>query len=399
MQNVSMMNKKLVDLFPEILPAFNNEKIKKLRVTNVNMNRKPAILEIQLLCDELLPFSLIASLEKKFLDIIKISSVIIKIKFDIKMTVEEIVKNYFDSILYMVNCKVASSVGLFTNCTYKTKDNKVFIYLKTKGSEVLKYYECERLIEGVFLDLFSQKVEVEFVDLVVDGFVEVCTRAEEIRKPLSLLDVHKKNKEEICGVDSHNHFDSLSIVTNSRGQDLNDEYVVFDIETTGLNAQKNKITEIGAVKIRNCKIVDKFSALVNPQVPIPSFIVKLTGITNSMVKNAPVIEDVLPEFLNFVGDSVVVAHNASFDTGFIKVNAMRSGLKFKNTVLDTLQLSRCMFPELGRYKLNLVAKHLGVSLENHHRAVDDSKATAEILIKCFEILHRKGVATLDDIFK
>jgi DNA polymerase-3 subunit alpha (Gram-positive type) len=211
-------------------------------------------------------------------------------------------------------------------------------------------------------------------------------------------DVAKKNKiKVIYGIECYLLDDSIPIVINSKYQPIDSEYVVFDIETTGLNADRDRITEIGAVKVRDGKIVDHYSTFVNPEIPIPSFIENLTGINDDMVKDAPTIDNVLPKFLDFVGDAVLVAHNAPFDTGFIKVNARKIGLKVQNTVLDTLQLSRSMFPELKKHKLNIVAKHLGVELLNHHRAVDDSKATGEILVKCFEILKEKGAVTLGDI--
>ncbi|MDD4681240.1 MAG: PolC-type DNA polymerase III, partial [Clostridia bacterium] len=178
---------------------------------------------------------------------------------------------------------------------------------------------------------------------------------------------------------------------------LDDGFVVFDIETTGLYAEKDKITEIGAVKLLNGEICDTYSTFVNPGIQIPEFITKLTGINAGMVADAPPIGEVLDSFLEFVGDLPVVAHNASFDTGFIKFQARAAGKKFDNIIIDTLQMSRNMFPGLGKYKLDAVAKHLGVKLENHHRAVNDSMATAGIFIRCMEILKEKGIQAIDEI--
>lgn len=183
----------------------------------------------------------------------------------------------------------------------------------------------------------------------------------------------------------------------SCGYSLDSGFVVFDIETTGLYAEKDKITEIGAVKLFNGEVCDSFSTFVNPEIPIPEFITKLTGINDTMVADAPPIGKALDSFLSFVGDLPVVAHNASFDTGFIKYQARAAGRKFDNTIIDTLQMSRNLFPELGKYKLDIVAKHLGVKLENHHRAVDDSRATAEIFVKCLEQLKEMEVQTVDGI--
>jgi DNA polymerase-3 subunit alpha (Gram-positive type) len=183
------------------------------------------------------------------------------------------------------------------------------------------------------------------------------------------------------------------------GHSIDGGFVVFDIETTGLYAEKDKITEIGAVKLLNGKVTDTFSTFINPGIAIPEFITKLTGINDAMVADAPGIEAALDRFLAFVGDLPVVAHNASFDTGFIKYQARAAGRKFDNAIIDTLQMSRNLFPKLSRHKLDVVAKHLGIKLENHHRAVDDSMATAEIFLKCLELLREKGVETIADIDK
>lgn len=188
-----------------------------------------------------------------------------------------------------------------------------------------------------------------------------------------------------------------AVVQSSKSQSLDSEYVVFDIETTGLSSSQDKIIEIGAVKVSGNKIVDTYSTFVNPEVQLSEKITKLTSITDDMLVDAPKIDSVLPEFLNFVGNSVLVAHNANFDVGFIRQNASDMNIEVKNTVLDTLELSRTLFPQLSKHKLDVVAKHLDVSLENHHRAVDDAGATAEIFIKCVDILEQKGLTNIDEI--
>lgn len=174
-------------------------------------------------------------------------------------------------------------------------------------------------------------------------------------------------------------------------------FVVFDIETTGLNAGKDKITEIGAVLVEGGKICDTFTSFVNPGVLIPEFITKLTGISDAMVADAPPIEQALESFLEFAGKMPLVAHNAPFDTGFIRMAAAKQDIKLDNIIVDTLQMSRSMFPQLSKHKLDVVAKHLGVKLDNHHRALNDAAATAEIFIKCLETLKEQGASTLDDI--
>ena len=203
----------------------------------------------------------------------------------------------------------------------------------------------------------------------------------------------------LYGVEAYLVDDFGSVVSCPKSQSLDDTYVVFDLETTGLSKETDEITEIGAVKIVNGKITDRFSSFVNPKKPLTPEVTKLTGITDEMLKDAPEIREILPKFLEFCGkDSVLVAHNASFDTGFIRTKAEISGLdSVNNTILDTLELSRCLLPDLKHHKLNHVCKALNVSLEGHHRAVNDAEATAGILLKFFDMLKEKGITNIDGI--
>ena len=148
---------------------------------------------------------------------------------------------------------------------------------------------------------------------------------------------------------------------NAGEQTLDDTFVVFDIETTGFSSVEDRIIEIGAVKVQHGEIIDYYSTFVNPAVPIPFEITNLTSITDEMVVDAPKIDVVLPEFLSFVGDAVLVAHNAGFDVGFIEQNCKNLGLGCKITYLDTVALARVLLPTLSKYKLNIVAKTLGIS--------------------------------------
>ena len=201
----------------------------------------------------------------------------------------------------------------------------------------------------------------------------------------------------IYGVEAYLVDDLKGLVTDSQNQDLDADYVVFDLETTGFSPETNRIIEIGAVKVQNGKIVDKFSTFVNPQVPIPFRIEQLTSINDSMVIDAPVIADILPEFMKFCEGCVMVAHNADFDMSFIKKNCQRLNIDCKPTIVDTVALARVLLPNLNRFKLDTVAKALGVSLENHHRAVDDAGCTAEIFVKFIEMLRERGMSTLDEV--
>ena len=202
----------------------------------------------------------------------------------------------------------------------------------------------------------------------------------------------------IYGCEAYLVDDLKEIVTGDRGQALRDPvYVVFDIETTGFSPVKNRIIEIGAVKVAGGEIVDRFSTFVNPGVPIPFRIEQLTSISDEMVMDAPPIETVLPEFLQFCDGAVFVAHNASFDMSFILENAKRQSLPLTPTYVDTVGIARVLLPNQAKHTLDAVAKTLGVSLENHHRAVDDAEATAEIFIRFLPMLEQKECRTLSDV--
>ena len=198
----------------------------------------------------------------------------------------------------------------------------------------------------------------------------------------------------IYGVEGYLVDDLKEIVTDGKGQSLDEKYVVFDIETTGFSPVTNRIIEIGAVKVEHGEITERFSTFVNPQVPIPFHIEKLTSINDSMVMDADTIEVVLPQFLEFVGDAILVAHNANFDVSFIKENAKRQGIPVDFTYVDTVGIARALLTGQSKYTLDAVAKTLGISLENHHRAVDDAECTAEIFVKFIDMLKKDGIMDL-----
>ncbi len=201
----------------------------------------------------------------------------------------------------------------------------------------------------------------------------------------------------IYGLEAYLVDDLKDIVTNSRGQSLRGSFVVFDLETTGFSPAENKIIEIGAVRVEDGKITDTFSTFVNPEVPIPLRIEELTSITDRMVMEAETIEAILPRFLEFCRGAVLVAHNAAFDLSFIEANCRRLGLDYDFTGADTVAMARVLLPELHRFKLDTVAKAVGVSLEHHHRAVDDAACTAQIFLKFIAMLEEKGITDLDGV--
>ncbi len=201
----------------------------------------------------------------------------------------------------------------------------------------------------------------------------------------------------IYGMEAYLVDDLKNIIENSMGQNLDDTYVVFDLETTGFSPLNNRIIEIGAVKVEGGKITERFSSFVNPEVPIPFKIEELTGIRDDMVLDAPKIETVLPQFLKFCEGAIMVAHNAGFDMSFISKNCERQKLTCEYTVIDTVALARVLLPQLNRFKLNTVAKALKIPLDNHHRAVDDAVCTTEIFLKFIEMLKERGIYTLEQV--
>jgi len=218
----------------------------------------------------------------------------------------------------------------------------------------------------------------------------------------AIHDLAKKNEKAkdfkiIYGVEGYLVDDEIPLIKNENGQTLDDTYVVFDIETTGLNPYNHYIIEIGAVKICGGNIVERFSEFINPLVSIPYEIEELTGIKDSMLKDAGLVEDILPQFLEFAKDSVLVAHNAEFDVNFIRIKAEELGIKTDFTVADTMTLARLLLKDLKTFNLKSVSKALMVPLENHHRAVVDAETTAGIFIKMTEMLREQGISNLKEI--
>ena len=203
----------------------------------------------------------------------------------------------------------------------------------------------------------------------------------------------------LYGMEAYLVDDLKGIVTNSRGQSMDGSFVVFDIETTGFSPLTCEIIEIGAVRVEKGVITDRFSTFVNPKVPIPYRIEQLTSINDSMVMDAPDIKTVLPQFLKFCDGAVMVAHNADFDMSFIIENCKRQGLPEEYTYVDTVGMARFLLPALNRFKLDTVAKAVGVSLDHHHRAVDDAACTAEIFVRFVEMLRERDISDVDTLNK
>ena len=267
--------------------------------------------------------------------------------------------------------------------TYPEGKKRVELHAHTKISEMDAVMAPKDLVNQAFR--WGHKAVAITDHGVVQGFPEA-------------MDAAKKNGIKVVyGCEAYVVDDTKKAVIGDKGQGFDDVYVVFDIETTGFNKEEDRILEIGAVKVESGKIVDRFSHFIDPERPIPEHITKLTSITDEDVKGQGTIDVILPQFKAWVGDAVLVAHNASFDTGFIaNKNAALGYEAMDNTIVDTLELARGLY-DLKRYTLDAVAKHLDISLENHHRAVDDAECTAGIFLKMLEDLKGKDIHALQDV--
>ena len=291
----------------------------------------------------------------------------------------------FDSELTIGSIVGIKKIADFTTTRMDTSPEKrVELHCHTKMSDMDGVSECKDIVKR------AMKWGHKAIAITDHGDVQAFPDANHALSPDDDFKV-------IYGVEAYLVDDLKDIITDSKGQSLDETFVVFDLETTGFSPDKNKIIEIGAVKVVGGVITDRFSTFVNPEVPIPFRIEELTSIKDDMVIDAPKIEEILPEFMKFCDGAIMVAHNAEFDMSFIKKNCKDQGIEREFTIIDTVALARILLPNLNRFKLDTVAKALNVSLENHHRAVDDAACTAEIFVKFIEMLKERGMENLDDV--
>ncbi len=204
----------------------------------------------------------------------------------------------------------------------------------------------------------------------------------------------------LYGVEVYLAPDNLTSIYNPKDEMIEDVvYSVLDIETTGLSRQTEKITEFGIIKIKNGEVIDTFECFVNPEKEIPQKIAEITNITNEMVKDAEKIDTVLPKVLEFIKDTVIVAHNASFDVGFIKYNADILGLEFNNTYIDTVALAKELFPDFKKYKLGIIAENLNIKVDVAHRALADVETLVKVFGVMLEKIKEKNILKIKDIDK
>ncbi len=200
----------------------------------------------------------------------------------------------------------------------------------------------------------------------------------------------------IYGVEAYFVPDKDPCVFSGQKQDLDTEYCVLDLETTGISHITEKITEVGIIKIKNGEVISEFECFVNPEKPIPERVVEITHITDDMVKDAETIDKVIPKIIEFIGNDVLVAHNAGFDIGFLKYNFEKYGYKLENTYIDTLRLSKAIFPEFKKYKLGIIADNLGIKVDVAHRALDDVKTLVEVFKVMIEKTKEKKGKKIED---
>ncbi len=267
----------------------------------------------------------------------------------------------------------------------KAKIKRVELHMHTQMSQMDAMTSAKDLIKR------AMKWGMKSIAITDHGVVQAFPEAHK------MLGYDNPDMKILYGVEAYLAPDKNPVVTNAKEQDLDTTYCVLDLETTGFSAKTEKITEVGIMKVKNGEVIDKFSCFVNPQKHIPQRVTEVTNITDDMVKNAETIEQVFPKILEFIKDSVLVAHNAPFDMGFLKQNAKNLGYEFDYTYLDTLSLAKDLFPDYKKYKLGKIAENLGIKVEIAHRALDDVDTTVKVFNVMLEMLEKRGAKKIEDI--
>ncbi len=319
------------------------------------------------------------------------------------------VKGLVQMDTYEHELQLASIFGIMkgANTTVKRMDlcpeKRVELHCHTKASDMDGVSSAKDIIKTAYS--WGHKAIAITDHGVVQAFPEANHAWEDLwkKEKQKRIDAGEEKPDKndffkvMYGLEGYLVDDLAKTVVDSKGQSLNGRFVVFDIETTGFSPKKNKIIEIGAVKVENGAIVGRFSEFVNPECSIPYRITELTSITDYDVKDAGTIESVLPEFYEFCRDSVLVAHNAKFDTSFIKEYCEQIGLPYEFTSVDTMGMARTLLPKLSRFNLDAVSKELKIVNAHHHRAVDDAECTALIFQKLLKMCENEGVNDLDTL--
>lgn len=292
---------------------------------------------------------------------------------------------YAGELTIMTNTLIETAGVKKTERQDLAEEKRVELHMHTKMSQMDAMTSATDLIKR------AMKWGWKSIAITDHGVVQAFPEAHK------LLGRDNKNMKVIYGVEAYLAPDKMPSVTNSKGQSIDTTYCVLDLETTGFSAKTEKITEIGVMKVKDGKVIDEFACFVNPEKPIPQRVVEVTKITDDMVKDAETIDKVFPKLLEFLGDSVLVAHNADFDIGFLKENAKQLGYDFDYTYVDTLGMARDIFPDLKKYQLGKIADKLKIKVEVAHRALDDVDTTVKVMNVMMDILKERGAKTIEDI--
>ena len=295
----------------------------------------------------------------------------------------------FSNELSVMANTIVETEGLKKEIRMDNSEHKrVELHMHTKMSQMDAMTSAKDLIKR------AMKWGLKSIAITDHGVVQSFPEAHK------LLGVDNPDMKVIYGVEAYLAPDNTKSVYNNKGQEIDTTYCVLDLETTGFSAKTEKITEIGIMKVKNGEVIDEFSCFVNPEKHIPQRVSEVTNITDDMVKDAKTIKDVFPDVLEFLEDpnnTVIVAHNANFDVGFLKQNAINLGYKFDYTYLDTLSLAKDLFPNYKKYKLGKIAENLGIKVEVAHRALDDVDTTVKVFRVMMDMLKEKGAKTVADI--
>ena len=268
------------------------------------------------------------------------------------------------------------------------EEKRVELHMHTKMSQMDAMTSAKDLIKR------AMKWGMKSIAITDHGVVQAFPEAHK------MLGYDNPDMKVIYGVEAYLAPDNTKTVYNGKKQSIDTTYCVLDLETTGFSATTEKITEVGIMKVKNGEVIDEFSCFVNPEKHIPERVTQVTNITDEMVKDAETIKEVFPKILEFLGDdkeTVIVAHNANFDVGFLKQNAKSLGYEFNYTYLDTLSLAKDLFPEYKKYKLGKIAERLGIKVEVAHRALDDVDTTVKVFNVMIDMLKEKGATIVEDI--
>ena len=298
----------------------------------------------------------------------------------------------FDGELTIGSVRGIRKIGDFTSKRMDTSPEKrIELHCHTKMSDMDGVTDAKDLVERAY------KWGHKAIAITDHGVVQSFPEAHHCFDAWGGCVPPDADFKVIYGMEAYLVDDTKGMVQNGRKQSLSGRFVVFDLETTGFSPIANRIIEIGAVLVEDGVITDRFSTFVNPKTPIPYKIEQLTGISDQMVMDAPTIDRILPEFMEFCKGAVLVAHNAPFDVGFVERNCQQLGLPFDLTSVDTVGMARFLLPALNRFKLDTVAKALQIPLYNHHRAVDDADCTAKIFVKFVEMCAERGIHDLEEL--